>query len=373
MLTVLLVAALLLTGLMLWMAGGLQSPKTFREPARHIASAVPRVVDARDNSKDNEGALDDTDAKRERLTIVTWNIAWGYGWGSEGSGGHLAPDHFTRSIEAMAAFLRSVNADIVLLQEIDFDSTRSGHIDQLAALSEKTGLAYSARAVSWTAHWVPFPYWPPRNHFGAMSSGGAILSRYPITDNEVTLLEKPAKNPFWYNLFYLFRYVQRAEVAYGGETIAIYNAHLEAFDLANRELQATELAERIRKEGATYTFLGGDFNSVPPEATVRSGYPDEPETNHERDATIATLRSAGLHDTMPDTLGTNSGGAQSAGAQDNEEATYFTFPSHAPNRKLDYLLVSPAFDVMSARVGHEAGKVSDHLPLVIEARLRPRP
>ncbi|MBK8009922.1 MAG: endonuclease/exonuclease/phosphatase family protein [Deltaproteobacteria bacterium] len=363
--TLFVVTAILCVGIVLWMAGGIQSPKTLTDPPRSSSSAnagAPTAADTNTNTNTNTNTSTDADA--ERRTIVTWNIAWGYGWGSEGSGGRLEPEHFARSIEAMAAFLRSVNADIVLLQEVDFDSTRSGHVDQLASLSEKTGLMYSARAVSWQANWVPFPYWPPSNHFGAMSSGGAVLSRYPITSNEVTLLPKPAKNPFWYNLFYLFRYVQRVEVSSGQHTIRIYNAHLEAFDLGNRERQAVVLSERVRKESMGYTILGGDFNSVPPEATVRSGYPDEPETNHEADTTIATLRQAGLNDTMPETLG-------GPGHHPSDEEAYFTFPSHQPNRKLDYVLASPSFEVVSARVGREAGKVSDHLPLVVELRLRP--
>ena len=50
---------------------------------------------------------------------------------------------------------------------------------------------------------------------------------------------------------------------------------------------------------------------------------------------------------------------------------YFTFPSHAPNRKLDHLLHTPDIEVKSAEVLRDAaGEVSDHLPLLV--RFGPR-
>jgi len=330
--------------LVLWMAGGVQTPRSFDGPIRE--------VDAR-------AAVDTSTAT---LDVMVWNIAWGYGWGSEGSGSAKPFSHFERSIREMGAFVRDVGPDLLLLQEVDFDARRSHGVNQAERIAEIAGLPYVAPAVSWKANWVPFPYWPPSNQFGRMESGGAVLSRVPIDESRVTLLPKPDQNPFWYNLFYPFRYHQRVELEFRGDTITIYNAHLEAFDRTNRQLQARRWAEVIERDDPMVrpTVLGGDLNTIPPESDQKDGFVDEPETSFDTDDTLPRLRRIeGLRDAFAP-----KGGATS------DEGPQFTFPAHAPNRKLDHVLVSPHFEIVEAKVLQEAGDVSDHLPLWV--RLRPR-
>ncbi|MEM1024375.1 MAG: endonuclease/exonuclease/phosphatase family protein [Myxococcota bacterium] len=318
-----------------WMAGGVQSPHRFEAPILDLGNSRPVVASS-------------------TITVVVWNVAWGYGPGSEGSGRRKDAAHFETSLERMGALLAEKDADIVLLQEVDFGATRSHHVDQAERLARAAGLRYVAPAVSWVANWVPFPYWPPRDHFGRMRSGGAVLSRFPIELNEVSLLEKPEGNPFWYNLFYLFRYVQATKLRVLGAPFRVYNTHLEAFDLDNRKAQARALSTIIGDGPENLVLVGGDLNSVPPEAAQRADFPDEPETDFSEDDTVALLRAtAKLSDAFTQT--------SSAGP---EEAS-FTFPAESPNRKLDHLFLSPEFRVVSAEVAREAGSLSDHLPLVV--------
>lgn len=322
-----------LAGAVLWMAGGVQSTRVGEDRIGEIASAT-------------------TSTSTASLDVLVWNIAWGYGWGSEGSGTRKPDEHFERALAKIADVIRASNADLVLLQEVDFGATRSGGVDQVQLLAERAGLKYVAYAESWTANWVPFPYWPFADQFGRMRSGGAVLSRFPIERNEVRLLAKPAENPFWYNLFYPFRYLQTLDVRFGGDTLRVYNTHLEAFSRANRIEQAEQIAAAITVEDAPFTIFGGDLNAVPPESSLAKGYPDEPDTDHEGDVTIATMRSIdGLTPTV-------SGSTFTA-----DEAAHFTFPAHAPNRRLDHLFVSKGLRVEAAGVLREAGDVSDHLPI----------
>ncbi|MEQ9502983.1 MAG: endonuclease/exonuclease/phosphatase family protein [Deltaproteobacteria bacterium] len=330
---------LILVLAILWMAGGVQSPATTNQ----------RVV-----------VLDDaaTSTATDTLDVVVWNIAWGYGWGSEGTGHRKPRRHFERSIRQMGEVLRDAGADLVLLQEVDFDTSRSYGVDQARRIAEIAGLKYVAYAESWTANWVPFPYWPVEDHFGRMHSGGAILSRFPIERNEVELLPKPAENAFHYNLFYLFRYLQAADVAVGDRSVRVYNTHLEAFSRLNREQQAATIATKVAMyEGST--IFGGDLNSVPPESDVRGHYPDEPHTDHDGDPTVATMRAIdGLADTIPATKFSA------------DPAAYFTFPAHEPNRMLDHLFVSKDWTVEASGVLKAAGDVSDHLPIYAKLRRR---
>jgi endonuclease/exonuclease/phosphatase family metal-dependent hydrolase len=338
MLAVLIFVVLALAAAVIWMADGIQTPET---------------IDGRVRTIDGVEAKTSTPAE---LRVLSWNIAWGYGWGSEGSGSAKEKDHFDRSLDAMGATIRDLGADVVLLQEIDFDCTRSHGVDQAELLARKAGLPYVAYAVSWRANWLPFPYWPPADHYGRMSSGGAILSRFPITSNRVELFPKPEENSFVYNLFYLFRYGQTVEIDRGGSKLVVINTHLEAFRRGTREAQAAHLASAVASVEEERLIFGGDLNSVPEEAALRRGYPDEPETTHDGERTVALFRAVeGLADTVP---------SATAGRE------HFTFPSHAPNRKLDYLFHGSGYELLEVRALTEAGTASDHLPMF--ARLRER-
>lgn len=338
-----------LGGLIVWMAGGVQSPRTFDSPVRVVGNAPADLVASRTAT----------------ITVVVWNIAWGYGWGSEGNGLAKPASHFEGSIKKLGAQLAALGADIALIQEIDFGSDRSGNFDQAQVIAEIAKLPFVAAAPSWSANYIPFPYWPPKEHFGRMRSGGAILSRFPIEINTVQLLEKPSEYPFYYNLFYLFRYLQHAQIRIGTETVQVYNTHLEAFKEKNRVEQARMVEKILARDGAGSAMFGGDFNAVPAEATQKSNYADEQApkmtvTGHETDDTVKIIRGIEhLVDAFP---------AEKYSAAEKE---YFTFPSHAPNRKLDHFFFGDHFELIEARVAQEVGNTSDHLPLVIKLRFKP--
>jgi endonuclease/exonuclease/phosphatase family metal-dependent hydrolase len=190
------------------------------------------------------------------LKILTWNISYAHGNGSEGTRGwRRHPSvHYENALSAMATLIRNTGTDIVLLQEVDFDSSRSHRLNQLDILARRSGLLHRSPCVSWDRPWVPYPGLNPLNHFGKVRSGGGILSRFPIRNLQTDLLPKPRTNPDWYNRFYLSRYLQIVET--GG--LRILNLHLEAFSEENRSLQLLRLDDRIRDFSPD--LCGGDFN-----------------------------------------------------------------------------------------------------------------
>lgn len=336
--------------LIVWMAEGIQSPRRFEEQPivlADVAAEPPRIT---------------TTSSASTITVLTWNIAWGYGWGSEGTGPPKPRSHFEFAQNAIAEVVRNVDADIVLLQEVDFGSTRSHGFEQARAIARAARMPYVATALSWKANWVPFPYWPPTHQFGRIRSGGAILSRYPIVSNQVELMPKPSTNRWVYNLFYLFRYLQAADIQVGDRKVRVVNTHFEAFDEPNRIAHAERARARLLELMTPDLIFGGDLNAVPPESKLKSNYPDEDavRTNHENDRTVGVIRGIpGLRDLIPpETFAAGPEG-------------FFTFPSQAPNRKLDYIFAGEGLEPIEARGVAEAGQVSDHLPLLVRLRFRP--
>ena len=289
-------------------------------------------------------------ARPTKLRVVAWNIA--YGRGRKDDAGDLRSAAVVKAnLAGIAKILRDLGADIVALQEVDFDSSRTHGIDELAWLAREAGYPWAARVETWHCRYVPFPYWPPSQHYGRMRSGQAVLSRFPILSNVRHLLPQPP-NPFWYNAFYLHRSLQHAEIDLGGgTTLDLLNVHLEAFHQVNRERHAELVVQRVRSFPDRPRIVLGDFNAIPPEAVLRAHFPDEPETDMTTDKTIATIRQLGLAEALPD--------------RTPAPAT-FTFPADAPNRRLDYAWFSPTLRPVDGRVVPEAGVLSDHLPVAVD-------
>ncbi|MEM9809509.1 MAG: endonuclease/exonuclease/phosphatase family protein, partial [Cyanobacteria bacterium P01_D01_bin.56] len=185
---------------------------------------------------------------------------------------------------------------------------------------------------------------PISAHFGKIVSSQAVLSRYPIEDNQRIVLDKVASRPFFYNAVYLDRLAQITQIDVDGQPVLVINVHLEAFDNPTRfkQTQAVlELAETYAKDYPV--LLVGDFNSA-------LDRPEEGERSIEIMAASEVFNSALPKD------------------QWTEQPT---FPSEASEHKLDYLFYTPAtLELIDTRVITEMGSASDHLPLMMKFVLK---
>lgn len=294
----------------------------------------------------------------EALTVVTWNLHYGYGPVLEqGRGASRAT--VIEHLERVAAQIRALDADIVALQEVDRDSTRAHGIDQLAWLRRATGLPFAATTDVWDARWVPHPAWPPSQHIGRVRSAIAVLSRLPLSGAVRHALPQPAGNNPVYNRFYLHRAILelRAELS-PGRNLTVFNTHFEAYDRANCDEHARISAGLLGAAGRDVLFLG-DLNSVPPEAETRHAFEDEPHTDMRQDQTFGILRAIpGLRDAID---------AQRALY---DEVRWHTFPAWAPNRRLDGLFYGEGLALDDVEVIREEAPASDHLPVVVRLKLR---
>ena len=149
-----------------------QLPCESSEGARRDEKVV-RVPGSQDDALTSQGA---------DLRVVTFNIGYGRGPAGDASG-PWSEEQIRAGLDCIAAQIRETSADLVFLQEVDFESARSHDIDEGRYLLDATALRFSSCVVTWEKNYVPFPYWPPSKHYGAMKSGQCILSHFPIVES----------------------------------------------------------------------------------------------------------------------------------------------------------------------------------------------
>ncbi|RAV28422.1 endonuclease/exonuclease/phosphatase family protein [Sinomicrobium soli] len=234
-------------------------------------------------------------ADPDTITVMSYNIKYGSPLGSSIS-----------DLEAIAGVIEEAKPDVVFLQEVDKNTTRSGNADQLKLLSERTGLSsyFYGRAIDYQGG----------------QTGIGILSRYPLSDPELFKLPRVELGEQYVS----YRVLVTADIRVKGKDITIANTHL-ALTAENREIQVPEI-HRILSDSDNPVIFGGDLNARPDSETITS------------------FMEYGYRKTC--------------------KTDCFTIPSVEPNRELDYIMFRPenSFEVLSHQV---IGNLSsDHLPVV---------
>lgn len=225
-------------------------------------------------------------------------------------------------VDRIAKVILSEKPDVVALQEIDRGAERSGKIDIITKLADLTDMTY---AFGKTLDYQGGEY------------GNAFLTRFPILEERNLQYEliQPGERRGLLQLILDVR----------GEEIVVTNTHLESrSDDSARASSVGELRNALRRYSPRPVVVCGDFND-PPDSRV-----------------IAELKKDYVDSWA--LVGRGEG---------------FTFPSNAPKRRIDYILVlnkskpdsaSAAVQLrpFSARVLQSSA--SDHLPLLVEFELR---
>ena len=208
-------------------------------------------------------------------------------------------------LQRAAQVIRRLNPDIVALQEIDVDVTRSGKVDEPAELSRLTGLPHHA-------------FGPFFDYLGGQY-GMAVLSRRPIKKQANHRLPDGAEPR---TSLAVTVAGENGQALFGLANVHFYRTEQE------RLAQANELLARI-KDQSLPTIIAGDFNSTPGSAVLDL--------------------FAGQW-TVPD-----------------KGVDRLTFSSDKPNREIDFIMYRPddAFRVLDIDVIEEP-VVSDHRPVTLD-------
>ena len=162
-------------------------------------------------------------------------------------------------INAAADKTALFNPDFILFQEVDFDSTRSFHIDQKQILIDKFNEYNNSFAVNYHSAFLFYPFNEPH---GASNSGILTLSKYNITSALRRSLPISESFSKFLDLDRCYS-VSRVPVENGKELV-VYNVHLSAYG-SNDEIRTAQMTMlfndmKAEYEKGNYCLCGGDFN-----------------------------------------------------------------------------------------------------------------
>lgn len=271
-------------------------------------------------------------------SIVTYNIGYLSGMTNNKSIGK-SKKLFDDNLKKVQFETKKVNPDIIALQEIDFDASRSYNINQESEIAN-LGYNYRATSVNWDKKYLPFPYWPISMQFGKVVSGQSIISKYPLKGQERVVLQRVAETPYYRDAFYLDRLAQVVKVVLGKQEVIVINVHLEAFEKETRVRQFNRVLAIFNSYKKDYpTILLGDFNS------------------RAKDSDAIIQKIIAMEDV--------------GNAAFNLDLLENTFDTKAPFQRIDYIFYTKkSIKYVSGRVLNDFGQASDHFPVFMEFKLK---
>lgn len=234
--------------------------------------------------------------KKFTFRIMTYNIHHGEGL-----------DEIV-DLNRIAEVIKKENPDILLLQEVDVNLSRSGNIDIPQLLSKNTELKHVVFGKNLDIEKGGY--------------GNATLSRFPITSSKNYQFEQIGPEQ---------RGVMATEITFNGQNLLVMNSHFDhSRDDSERILYAGKIITDILPEYKPDAVLfGGDFNDIPTSQMYR-------QLRKEFDDAWSIF-------------------SQGEG---------FTIPANQPTKRIDYILFSGSIQPDSIWVPKT--EASDHLPVVAD-------
>lgn len=228
------------------------------------------------------------------------------------------------ALDGTVEAIRASAPDIAALQEVDVHwADRSRFADQAAILGERLGMEVRFARIYEITNADPAR---PVREFGV-----ALLSRFRVVawrNDTITRLSTQEPNPLPAPAPGLLE----ARLDVQGREIRVFDTHLDY--RADPAVRRRQVADMLRYIGAADvpTLLLGDLNASP-------------------NASELVPLFERLTDAWPASAGPG-----------------FTYPADRPEKRIDYVLVSPQLRVRSATV--PATDASDHRPVVVDLVLR---
>ncbi len=151
------------------------------------------------------------------------------------------------------------DADFVLFQEVDTNSTRSFHINQDTIIQEKFPSFDHVHCVNFHTAFLPYPIFEMH---GTVNGGLTTLSKIKIESaqrKEYTVAQDLSK---FFDLDRCFS-IQQINVS-NGKKLYIANSHMSAYDkggtIRTKQMEEFNAFLSARKDAGDYVIVGGDWN-----------------------------------------------------------------------------------------------------------------
>jgi endonuclease/exonuclease/phosphatase family metal-dependent hydrolase len=259
----------------------------------------------------------------DRLRIATFNMAHGRGLVASNWDGGSFEVRMDR-LDEIAAVLDSLNADVVVLNEVDFNCSWSHGVNQAQYLGEAAGYPYRVEQRNFDTQ---IAWWSWR-------CGNAVLSRVPIRASRVIDMPDDA---WWETALAGKKRGIACKLQFADQHIWVIGVHFSSRSESVRVESAECIVDLIGEAQYMPVIVAGDLNASP------SGYMLAQQDDAGRNA-IDAFDRARLFRRRPD------------GQQVDE--TNFTFPSDQPECVIDWILIPSSWEFIEYRV--HRSDVSDH-------------
>lgn len=312
-----------------------------------------------------EGDAENIASVNTEISLLTYNIGFGaysadYSFFMDG-GEHsraLSKEAVLDNINGVMDVIANENCDLILLQEVDTDGTRSYHVNQKNLISEKYPRFDQVFAENYDSPYFLYPIHEP---IGANKSGILTLSRFNIESSIRRSL--PVENSFskYFDLdrAYSVSFIKTDN----GKNLVIYNVHLSAYTsdgtIADDQLKMLSEDMQAQYEKGNYIIVAGDFNKDLLGDSSKYFKRSEGEYNW-----AAALNNNLLPQGIKSYSGTNAPSCRNAEAPFKGDGTDFVL-------SVDGALVSENIEVLSCETVDTSFAYSDHNPVKLKFVLKP--
>lgn len=304
----------------------------------------------------------------QKIKVMTYNIQFLAGKNYvfffdrpdySGPDGHVKGKDILSTAEGIARVIIDEDPDVILLQEVDDGSRRTGYTDQLSLLLSKLPKEYGCytSAFYWKLRVAPHP-----KMFGPMGMKTAIISKYKIAAAARYNLPVLPVGFFLQQVSGQKLILQALLPVEDGSQIAVMSTHLDAFtigsDIMTKQLNRLRAQIRNLDRQNIPWILGGDFNLLPP-GQYEQLIPSHQSYYNAQTELARFYGEANLIPSLKDVTGADA-------------EKWFTFFGNdpdlgGPDRTLDYLVYSNQLKLQESHVRQaDTQKLSDHLPVFAE-------
>jgi len=301
------------------------------------------------------------DSEGLEISLLSWNI--GYCGNSKEmdffySGGtqvYPEEEQVMKNMDGIKDFLLSYfDINFVLLQEVDINSTRSYHKNQMEEFADVYDNYEADLGINYKVFYVPIPLQKP---MGAVESG---VVTYSSSKPKTSVRYSFEGNFAWpKGLVMLDRcfLVNRYPTSLGNQLVLI-NTHNSAYDdgtlKARQMVQLKKLLVEEYQKG-NYVIVGGDWNQCPP------GF--EPDFQKDKMDNISRTNIA--EDYMP---GWTWAYDNSKPTNRRNKTAYHQ--GETPTTVIDFFLLSPNIEKLEVKNLDMGFNYSDHDPILAKFRLK---